>query len=177
MGAAAGGGLPQWNCACPNCAAVRAGRLQPRLQAAAFSPDGSAWYLVNATPDLSTQLLRTPVLHPRQRRETPIAGVVLTDGELDHVLGLLHLREGAGWNIFATGSTATLLHEAFPALSILSRYVADATVETLSFSRPHVFGEGAAQVTMRVLETGTDLPRYAGGEERAGAGTGAFRAD
>jgi len=137
--------------------------------AAAFSPDGRAWYLVNATPDLGAQLLRTPALHPRQRRETPLAGVILTDGELDHVLGLLHLREGAGWNVFATESTASLLREAFPALDILGRYVADATVETLSFSSPRVFGEGTAQVTVRVIETGTDLPRYAGGGERAGA--------
>jgi len=137
--------------------------------AAAFSPDGRRWYLINATPDLTTQLLRTPVLHPKSVRETPIAGVVLTDGELDHVLGLLHLREGAGWTLFATDSTARLLHGAFPALGILNRYVADASVEPLSLGSPRVFGEGEAQVEMHVLETGTELPRYAGAGERAGA--------
>lgn len=137
--------------------------------AAAFSPDGEAWYLINATPDLTTQLLRAPVLHPKSVRETPIAGVVLTDGELDHVLGLLHLREGAGWTLFATDSTAQLLGEAFPALSILNRYVADTAIETLSLSEPRFFGEGTSQVKMQVIETGTELPRYAGSGERARA--------
>lgn len=149
---------------------MRAGELAPRLQAAAaFSPDGNAWYLINATPDLTTQLLLTPALHPKAVRDTPIAGVILTDGELDHVLGLLHLREGADWTLYATQSTAQLLTEAFPALEVLNRYVADAAVETLSLSEPRFFGEGDARVKLQVLETGTELPRYAGGGERAGA--------
>lgn len=149
---------------------MRAGTLSPRLQAAAaFSPDGEAWYLINATPDLTTQLLQTPALHPKTVRDTPVAGVILTDGELDHVLGLLHLREGAGWTLFATDSTAQLLGEALPALSILNRYVADTAVETLSLSEPRFFGEGASRVKMQVIETGTELPRYAGASDRAGA--------
>ena len=170
LGTAAGGGLPQWNCACPNCAAARAGQLSPRLQAAAaFSPDGQTWYLVNATPDITAQLSATPALHPKQLRQTPIRGVVLTDGELDHVLGLVQLREGAGWALYATDSTSELLVGAFPALEIVGSYVADAAIIPLSLSEPHTFGEGDARVTMHVLETGTDLPRYAGTGERAGA--------
>lgn len=170
MGTAAGGGLPQWNCACPNCAAVRVGVLAPRLQAAAaFSPDGEAWYLINATPDLTTQLLHTPALHPKMVRDTPLAGVILTDGELDHVLGLLHLREGAGWTLYATDSTAQLLNDAFPALSVLNRYVADTAIKPLSLSEPRFFGEGASRVKVQVIETGTELPRYAGAGERSGA--------
>lgn len=144
--------------------------LSPRLQAAAaFSPDGNDWYLINATPDLTTQLARTPALHPQQVRETPIRGVILTDGELDHVLGLLHLREGAGWALYATDSTSKLLGEAFPALTVLNSYVADAALTPLSLSEPQYFGEGTRQVSMRVLETGTELPRYVGAGERAGA--------
>ncbi len=102
-------------------------------------------------------------------RETPIRGVILTDGELDHVLGLLHLREGAGWTLYATDSTRELLVGAFPALTILNAYVADASLMPLSLSEPHHFGVGTAQVSMQVLETGTELPRYAGAGERAGA--------
>lgn len=149
---------------------MRSGELAPRLQAAAaFSPDGSDWYLINATPDLTAQLFQTPALHPKAVRDTPLAGVILTDGELDHVLGLLHLREGAGWTLYATDSTTQLLKGAFPALEILNRYVADTTVETLSLSEPRFFGEGNARVKLQVLETGTELPRYAGAGERAGA--------
>jgi pyrroloquinoline quinone biosynthesis protein B len=170
LGTAAGGGLPQWNCACPNCAAARTGRLTPRLQAsAAFSPDGSDWYLINATPDLTTQLARTPALHPQKVRETPIKGVILTDGELDHVLGLLHLREGAGWALYATDSTRDLLSSTFPALTVLNSYVAEASVTALEPGTPHIFGQGPSQVTLEILETGRELPRYAGAGERTGA--------
>lgn len=144
--------------------------MGPRLQAsAAFSPDGQSWYLINATPDLTTQLALTPALHPKTLRDTPIRGVILTDGELDHVLGLLHLREGAGWTLYATDSTRELLTGAFPALEILNAYVADASVTRLRPGEPRVFGSGANTVTMDILETGSELPRYAGTGERAGA--------
>lgn len=102
-------------------------------------------------------------------RDTPIKGVILTDGELDHVLGLLHLREGAGWTLYATDSTSELLLERFPALEILNAYVADTSVTPLRPGEPHVFGSGANAVTMDLLETGTELPRYADADERAGA--------
>lgn len=115
------------------------------------------------------QLARTPALHPKKVRETPIRGVVLTDGELDHVLGLLHLREGAGWTLYATESTRELLTGAFPALAVLNAYVADASVQALALGKPHLFGTGENQVGMQVLETGLDLPRYAGSGERTGA--------
>ena len=85
------------------------------------------------------------------------------------MLGLLHLREGAGWTLYATDSTTQLLTEAFPALRILNRYVADAEIKLLSLSEPHVFGEGSSQVKMYAIETGTELPRYAGAGERTGA--------
>ncbi len=102
-------------------------------------------------------------------RETPLAGVILTDGELDHVLGLLHLREGADWTLHATNSTAELLIGAFPALEILNAYVADTSITPLVHGKAHVFGEGPHAITMKVIETGRELPRYAGAGERAGA--------
>jgi pyrroloquinoline quinone biosynthesis protein B len=96
LGAAAGGGLPQWNCGCANCLGVRAGdgALQARTQAsAAVSADGRQWFLLNASPDVRAQIEAFPALHPRRLRDTPIGGVVLTNGDVDACLGLFILRE------------------------------------------------------------------------------------
>src|ERR1700749_4305843 len=105
LGAAAGGGVPQWNCGCEVCRAARS--EQPQLQSTqasiAFSADSEHWFLVNASPDLRQQLINTPQLHPRQGalRHTPIAGVILTNAEVDAVAGLLSMREGSPFSIYA----------------------------------------------------------------------------
>jgi pyrroloquinoline quinone biosynthesis protein B len=96
LGSAAGGGLPQWNCACANCIAARAGKIAPQTQSGvAISGDDNRWFLVNTSPDLAQQIERTPGLQPRSDspRNTPIAGVLLTNADLDHGLGLLLLRQ------------------------------------------------------------------------------------
>jgi pyrroloquinoline quinone biosynthesis protein B len=105
LGAAAGGGLPQWNCGCYVCHAARA-RISatPSTQASiAVSVDDEHWFLINASPDLRQQLTATPRLHPKagQLRHSPIAGVVLTNGEVDAVAGLLSLREGWPFHLYA----------------------------------------------------------------------------
>jgi pyrroloquinoline quinone biosynthesis protein B len=106
LGSAAGGGLPQWNCGCPNCARARAGdpALPPRAQPSiAVSAEGARWSLVNATPDVRDQLARAPALHPRAgTRDVPIDTVVLTNADLDHALGLLVLRESLPYRIVST---------------------------------------------------------------------------
>jgi pyrroloquinoline quinone biosynthesis protein B len=97
LGSAAGGGVPQWNCACANCAAVRSGRQPSRLQSSfAFSADGEAWYLVNVSPDVAAQIEANPPLHPRTQRGTPIAGAFFTDANVDHLGGLAVLRQQGG---------------------------------------------------------------------------------
>ena len=104
LGAAAGGGVPQWNCGCAVCRAARVDRsLQATQTSIAVSVDDHNWFLVNAAPDLRQQLTATPRLHPRagQLRHSPIAGVVLTNGEVDAVAGLLSLREGAPFTLYA----------------------------------------------------------------------------
>ena len=96
LGSAAGGGLPQWNCACVNCIAARAGKIAQQMQSSvAISGDDEPWFLINASPDLAQQIERTPGLRPRPDapRNTPIAGVLLTNADLDHGLGLLLLRQ------------------------------------------------------------------------------------
>ncbi|MEX2519419.1 MAG: pyrroloquinoline quinone biosynthesis protein PqqB [Paracoccaceae bacterium] len=103
LGAAAGGGLPQWNCGCRNCADARAGIIPPQTQSAlAASGAKGAWVLLNASPDIRDQLARAPALRPAGLRGTPIEAVVLTNGDVDHVAGLLTLREKTGFELYAT---------------------------------------------------------------------------
>jgi len=112
LGTAAGGGLPQWNCACENCCAARAGKIASRTQSSvAVSADGVNWFLVNASPDLRTQIEATPALHPQKGsgRNSPIAGALLTNADLDHVLGLILLREGLPLPILATDAVQETL--------------------------------------------------------------------
>ncbi|HJU31294.1 MAG TPA: pyrroloquinoline quinone biosynthesis protein PqqB [Hyphomicrobiaceae bacterium] len=109
LGSAAGGGFPQANCNCRNCADLRLGRagLEPRTQSSlAVSADGQSWLLLNASPDLRQQIGATPALAPRpgkRARSSPIASVVLTNGDVDHVAGLLSLREGFAFTLYASG--------------------------------------------------------------------------
>jgi pyrroloquinoline quinone biosynthesis protein B len=115
LGSAAGGAFPQWNCACDNCRAVRAGTFhgKPRTQTqVAITEDDLLWFLLGASPDLRTQIEATPELHPqRGLRHSPIAGIVLANADLDHVLGLLLLRELQPLRIHATASVRRILRE------------------------------------------------------------------
>jgi pyrroloquinoline quinone biosynthesis protein B len=105
IGSAAGGGFPQWNCGCPNCAGVREGRpdLLARTQdSVAVTSNGERFALINASPDVLAQIKATPALWPKAPRHTPIGAVVLTNGDMDHVLGLFSLRESQPLAIYAT---------------------------------------------------------------------------
>jgi pyrroloquinoline quinone biosynthesis protein B len=107
LGSAAGGGYPQWNCGCANCRAARSGspRTKPRTQeSVALSADGDSWFLLNASPEVRAQIESFAPLHPRGPRHSPIAGVVLTNGDLDHCLGLLSLRESHALTVYATAA-------------------------------------------------------------------------
>ena len=124
LGAAAGGGFPQWNCACSNCRRARSGDVaaRPRTQCSlAVSADGERWCLLNASPDLRPQIEATPALQPQQGpRHSPIEAVVLTNGDIDAIAGLLHLREGQPLAIHATHPVLAAL-EANPVFDILAR--------------------------------------------------------
>jgi pyrroloquinoline quinone biosynthesis protein B len=99
LGSAAGGGLPQWNCACANCVSARTGKIAPQTQSSiAISGDSEAvqcWFLINASPDLPRQIESMPQLQPGRDspRSTPIVGVLLTNADIDHAMGLLLLRQ------------------------------------------------------------------------------------
>jgi pyrroloquinoline quinone biosynthesis protein B len=125
LGSAAGGAFPQWNCACVNCRAVRAGTFhgRPRAQTQlAITQDGQSWFLLGASPDLRAQIEVTPELHPRHGlRQSPIAGVLLANADLDHVLGLLLLRELQPLRVHATASVRRILREDNSMFGMLQR--------------------------------------------------------
>ena len=112
MGAAAGGGLPQWNCGCQNCNAARDGSIPAASQSSvAFSANGSDWAILNASPDIRYQIAASPPLHPTGPRDSPIRSVVLTNGDIDHVVGLLTLREKQAFKLFTTSAIAEVLDQ------------------------------------------------------------------
>ncbi len=123
LGTGAGGGVPQWNCGCVNCRLARArgrGRTQSSV---AVSADGKRWVLLNASPDLRTQLAAHAPFWPMEVRDSRIRAVVLTDGEIDHTLGLLLLREGTSrMPVYAPNGVAALLAGPWPLTNVLEPY-------------------------------------------------------
>jgi pyrroloquinoline quinone biosynthesis protein B len=128
LGSAAGGGFPQWNCNCRQCAGLRSGtlRTQPRTQSsiAVAGRSDTAWALVNASPDISAQLQANPILQPaRAARDSAIAGIVLVDGQVDHTTGLYMLRESTRpWPIWCTDSTNADLTRGNPIFGVLAHF-------------------------------------------------------
>jgi pyrroloquinoline quinone biosynthesis protein B len=126
LGAAAGGGFPQWNCCCANCCRIRKsefpGKARSQTQLA-VSADSSEWFLINASPDLRYQIEAFPPLHPNSSnsRHTPINGVVLTSAEVDAALGLLLLRESQPLNVYATAGVRKPLVEDNSLFGVLRR--------------------------------------------------------
>lgn len=105
IGSAAGGAFPQWNCGCAGCVAVREGRhgFTARTQdSLAVTANGERFALINASPDVLAQIKATPALWPRAPRHTPIGAVVLTNGDMDHILGLFSMRESQPLALYAT---------------------------------------------------------------------------
>jgi pyrroloquinoline quinone biosynthesis protein B len=134
LGSGAGGGLPQWNCACDNCTLVRAGdaRVTARTQdSIAIGSKGGGQLLVNASPDILRHIERTQRLWPRAPRDTPIAAIALTNGDLDHVIGLLSLRESQPLRILSTARVRAGLVERNAVLRTLARTPDQVTWTTL----------------------------------------------
>jgi pyrroloquinoline quinone biosynthesis protein B len=105
LGSAAGGGFPQWNCGCANCRGLRSGQVRAiarTQECVAVSADGAHWFLLNCSPEIRQQIESYPPLHPRGPRHSPISAILLTNGDLDHCLGLLSLRESHPLVVYAT---------------------------------------------------------------------------
>lgn len=142
LGSAAGGGFPQWNCGCPNCVAARAtgpagAKVRARTQeSVAISADGDHWFLLNASPEVRAQIESFPPLHPRAPRHSPIAGVLLTNGDLDHCLGLLSLRESHPLQLYATAAVRDGFTQGNSLYRTLQRFDGQARWIELTLGRP-----------------------------------------
>ena len=160
LGSAAGGGLPQWNCACPNCVEARrgTGRVRPRTQdALALEAAPGVWFLINASPDVHRQIQQNPALEPQTARATPIHGVVLTNGDLDHTLGLFSLRENTPLALYATDAVRRGLVEGNAIFRTLQRFSGQSSWRALALDAPvELVGPGGAPTGVTV--TAVPLP-------------------
>lgn len=164
LGSAAGGGFPQWNCNCSNCAAVRQGdpALTARTQSSiAVSRNGQDWLLVNASPDLLAQVQAMPELQPaRALRDSGIAAVLLMDAQIDHVTGLLMLRERrTALPLYATPQVLEELNTSLPLLRVLSHY-AGVEAHPLSLTEPDFEVAGLADIRFSVLPLTSNAPPF-----------------
>jgi pyrroloquinoline quinone biosynthesis protein B len=172
LGSAAGGGFPQWNCACPNCRALRAGTFHGKARCqtqVAISADNVSWFLLGASPDLRAQIEATSELHPRDEvrdngvRQSPIVGAVLTNADVDHTLGLLLLRELQPLRVHATASVRRILREDNSMFAMLQRvpeqvswtdFAPGTTFPLLTPSGEH------SGIRCRAVSLGTHFPAY-----------------
>lgn len=169
LGAAAGGGLPQWNCACVICRGARAGRLKSSMHASmAVSSSGKNWYLINATPDIRQQVESSQSLQPKSGetgtdpiRNSPVKGIFLTDAELDHTIGLLILRENARLAVYATRPVLSALETSFPVTAILSTYGKHTWTQ---ITHGETFFVDGGRLEVLPVSLGSKKPRYAGGD-------------
>lgn len=179
LGSAAGGGFPQWNCTCPNCRTLRAGTFQgkPRAQTqVAISGDSGSWFLLGASPDLRSQIEATPELCPREQRsvksprDSPIAGVVLLNADLDHVLGLLLLRELQPICIYATSSIRHILTEDNSMFAMLQRLAGQASWNDIMLDAPFSLRSASGEeagLTCRAIPLGMHFPAYVSVDRRS----------
>jgi pyrroloquinoline quinone biosynthesis protein B len=182
LGSAAGGGFPQWNCACTNCRRMREGKIRARARtqtqiAIDASPDYANrryWSLINASPDLRGQILATPELKPFSdgASSTAIRDVYLPSADVDSLMGLLHLREFQGFRILSTSAVRRIVAEENSIFRVLGRAAPPVEWETLRAAIPSDTAKeydpnAPAVLVTRGVFLGGDYPDYVGGKLRA----------
>src|SRR6202166_4230597 len=169
LGSAAGGGFPQWNSVGLNCPRLRAGRMRSQARSQAqvvVCPLAGECYLLNASPDLRTQIISTPLLNPTHPpRHTPIAGVLLTSADVDSVVGLLHLREFQPLQIYSTPSIRRILLEDNHIFRVLDRASPPAVWHDVAIDTWLPLGTGKtstgeSSVRFRMVPLGSAYPDY-----------------
>ena len=160
LGSAAGGGFPQWNCRCPTCEAARAGTAaRPRTQSSlAIRGSDGPWFLANASPDLRQQLEGLASEGPTGVRAAPVAGVLLTDAEIDHTAGLLLLRESStAIRLYGSDAVRGALTDGYPVLPILAGYCG---VEWRTLEPEGSLAIDGSSLEVESFAAGGDAPRY-----------------
>lgn len=166
LGTAAGGGFPQWNCWCPPCRVARHDprRAHPRTQSsAAVSADGVRWFLLNASPDVRDQVSRLNGRVPAGVRHVPVEGILATDAELDHTLGIALLREARNLQLLATAPVLNILRTGSRIVPVTEAF-AQVAVTELPIDRPVelTYRDGSASgLTVTAFTVPGDPPRFA----------------
>ena len=164
LGSAAGGGVPQWNCGCANCVDARSRGANRTQSSVALSADGERWILLNASPDLRSQLAAHRELWPCGPRGSPVAAVILTDAEIDHTLGLLLLRESAAaLPVYAPAGVTALLGSEWPLYRVLAAY-AGVEPRALEDGRPIALADASGTplgISCSASAVARRPPRYA----------------
>ena len=165
LGSAAGGGFPQWNCNCRNCGSFRAGTFSGKSRAqtqVAVSSDGHVWFLLNTSPDLRNLIEATPALHPQNAgRDSPIAGVLLTSGDIDQIAGLLSLRELQPFPIYCTPSIRRILQEDNSMFAMLNRVPGHVSWTDISCDGSFSLqGQRGVGIDCSVFSLGSRFPAY-----------------
>ena len=167
LGAGAGGGFPQWNCNCPGCQKARSGQIKSLTQSSiAVRANNSPWFLINASPDVRQQLemLRTQATEPlldRDKRSSPVAGIILTDGEIDHTTGLILLRESAQpLKVYSTYSVKRALTSGYPLFSTLQNYCGVEWFPLESGQSLTPIASDASELDVEVFPLSSKPPKY-----------------
>jgi pyrroloquinoline quinone biosynthesis protein B len=163
LGSAAGGGFPQWNCRCPTCEAARGGAAaRPRTQSSiAIRGAEGPWFLANASPDLRQQLETLGGGSANGVRAAPVAGVLLTDAEIDHTAGLLLLRESSSaLRVYGSEDVRRALTDGYPVLPILGAYCG---VEWRTLDPGDALAIAGSSLEVEAFAAGGDAPRYLAG--------------
>lgn len=176
LGTAAGGGFPQWNCDCANCSGIRSGSIRARRRtqsSAAVSADGNRWYLLNASPDVRVQIEGCPALGPPPGsvRGTALEGVLLSNADLDHTLGLFVLREGPRLPVHASAPTRRALEEGLRLSPVLNFYAGiDWREPSETFNPLPARQDGPSGLSYAFLPILGKAPRYQGLPSRVAPG-------
>jgi pyrroloquinoline quinone biosynthesis protein B len=172
LGSAAGGGFPQWNCRCPTCEAARTGTAaRPRTQSSlAIRGAEGPWFLANASPDLRQQLEGLGAEGAGGVRAAPVAGVLLTDAEIDHTAGLLLLRESStAIRVYGSDQVRRALTDGYPVLPILAGYCG---VEWRTLDPEGSVAIDGSSLEVASFAAGGDAPRYLAGTDADVEATG-----
>jgi pyrroloquinoline quinone biosynthesis protein B len=179
LGSAAGGAFPQWNCACHNCRAIRKGTFQGKIRSqtqVAVCGDSNSWFLLGASPDLRAQIESTPELHPRDGvRDSPISGVVLLNADIDHILGLLLLRELQPLSVYATRSIRGILTQDNSMFRMLERVANQVKWTDIRSATPFPLLDPAKHdsgISCRAVSLGIHFPAYVSERRRSEMASG-----
>jgi pyrroloquinoline quinone biosynthesis protein B len=163
LGSAAGGGFPQWNCGCENCRAARTGApgVRARTQESiAVSGDGESWFLLNASPEIRAQIESFPGLWPRAKRHSPIAGILFSNGDLDHCLGLLSLRESHPLVVHATATMRDGFRQGNVLYRTLERFAGQIDWRVVTLGEEQALGSEATRLRVTAVPIAGNLPLH-----------------